>query len=193
MTPKDLRTSALVALGMIAEGNPTAYAMKQAAERSTKYFFGLSFGAVYGDLRMLEERGLVEGRDEPHGRRQRRVYSLTDAGREALEAWLTADSEGVFSFQDELLARLYFADQIPTEETLAVVRRLRARCERELAELEAIEREADVGASCRRFPLELGIALTQTASSWAEQKERELTEPGAENPIGDRAQGAAVG
>src|SRR5919106_1543185 len=119
-TGKELRTSALVALGMIAEGNPTAYAMKQAAERSTKYFFGLSFGAVYGDLRMLEERGLVTGRDEPHGRRQRRVYSLTGAGRGALVGWLTADSEGVFSFHDELLARLYFADMIPTGEALAV-------------------------------------------------------------------------
>ena len=45
-------------------------------------------GTVYGSIQRLEDRGMVEEREDRGGAR-RRVYALTQAGREALEAEAT--------------------------------------------------------------------------------------------------------
>ncbi len=52
--------------------------------------YGVRVGpsVIYPLLRDLEERGLVEGREERIGGRRRRIYEVTERGREFLEEYM---------------------------------------------------------------------------------------------------------
>src|SRR3954468_7081379 len=73
-----------VILGLLAHQPFSGYDMKQAVDRSTRFFWAGSYGQIYPELRRLEREGLIEGEDAPNGGRTRRVYRLTAGGREAL-------------------------------------------------------------------------------------------------------------
>ena len=72
-----------------------AYELKQSLEQE----FGdllpaLNAGQIYVTLGRLERDGLVVGHAVPGDSRGKRVYELTDAGREALAAWIEAPVSG---------------------------------------------------------------------------------------------------
>ncbi len=104
-----LSPTARVILGLLAWRPRTGYEIKQVTDQSTRFFWGASYGQIYPELRRLETDGLVESREEPRGRVPRRVFSLTTAGREALDAWLE-EPEEAYEVRDEGLLKLFFGD-----------------------------------------------------------------------------------
>ena len=88
-----LSPTARVILGLLAWRPRTGYEIKQVTDQSTRFFWGASYGQIYPELRRLETDGLVASREEPRGRVPRRVFSLTQAGQEALDAWLEEPEE----------------------------------------------------------------------------------------------------
>ena len=124
-----LKPGSYLILGMLGTGVSTGYAIKRAVDRSTRFFWAASFAQVYPELAALEQAGYVVGSDEPHGARPRRTYRLTDNGRDALDAWLRSTRVPDFEQRDEGLLRLFFADALPPEDALRLVRRLRVRAE----------------------------------------------------------------
>jgi DNA-binding PadR family transcriptional regulator len=65
---------------------------------------------LYALLSRLEERGYVTFTLEPQeSHPPRKVYALTDAGREALSAWVHSPVERGREFRIEFLAKLFFA------------------------------------------------------------------------------------
>ena len=80
-TAPDLGTPAYVVLGMIVIGARTGYEIKQMVEQSTRFFWTISQAQIYPSLGQLEQAGLVAGREDPQGRRRRRVFEITAAGR----------------------------------------------------------------------------------------------------------------
>src|SRR6516165_9999364 len=86
----DLTTQDYVVLGMVRIGCRTGYEVKQMVEMSVRFFWTISHVQIYPALRRLEEHGLLEGKDDPRGRRARRVYDITEAGEHALCDWLLA-------------------------------------------------------------------------------------------------------
>ena len=124
---------AYLLLGMLRLGLRSGYEIKRGADRSTKNFWPMSLATVYPELARLESAGLITGRDDPHGARARRAYELTDAGGEALTAWLRAPRDAPPQVRDERLLRLFFADALARDEQLALVRRIRESHEAEVA------------------------------------------------------------
>jgi DNA-binding PadR family transcriptional regulator len=124
-----LKPGSYLILGMLDRGIQTGYAIKRTVDLSTRFFWAASLAQVYPELASLEENGYVTGTDEPHGKRPRKTYRLTDEGRAALSDWLHSERVPDFEQRDEGLLRLFFADALPLEEGLELVRRLRARAE----------------------------------------------------------------
>lgn len=124
-----LKPGSYLILGMLNSGVTTGYAIKRAVDRSTRFFWAASFAQVYPELAALEDGDYVVGSDEPHGNRPRRTYRPTDKGHGALDAWLRSDRLPDFEQRDEGLLRLFFADALPPEDALELVRRLRSRAE----------------------------------------------------------------
>lgn len=112
-------------LGMLRLGARSGYAIKKTADLSTKYFWPTSLAQVYPELARLEDAGLVSRSDDPHGARTRSAYKLTGAGETALLTWLRSPRQVPVQVRDEGLLRLFFADALPAEDQIAVVRRVR--------------------------------------------------------------------
>jgi DNA-binding PadR family transcriptional regulator len=165
-----------VILGMLALGKSTGYEIKQFVDNSTRFFWAASYGQIYPELKRLEAVGLVRGRSEPSGGRARTVFELTDAGRQALEAWLTGEPELTYELRDEGMLKLFFSDALPGRR-IENIRAMRAQYERKLAALESIHPMAAAhGPLGPRLTLELGITTTKCVIDWCEAAERRLAE-----------------
>ena len=121
-----LKPAAYLMLGMLRLGVRSGYAIKKAADVSTRFFWPTSLAQVYPELARLERLGLAIRHEDPHGGRSRSAYEITDEGEEALRSWLRSESTAPVQFRDEGVLRLFFADAAPGEDQLALVRRLRA-------------------------------------------------------------------
>jgi len=119
-----LSATGRVILGLLRFEPRTGYDIKRVTDISTRFFWRASYGQIYPELRSLERAGLVVSRDEPHGRRRRRVYELTSAGERALSEWLHG-TDDAYDVRDEGLLRLFLAELMSREELLELVRRRR--------------------------------------------------------------------
>ena len=122
-----LRPPSYLVLGMLRLGARSGYAVKKATDISTRVFFPTSLAQVYPELARLEKDGLVTRREDPRGARSRSAYNLTEGGEAALLAWLRSPRFAPTQFRDEGLLRLFFADALPHEDQIALVRRMRDR------------------------------------------------------------------
>lgn len=89
MAKKDLTTLEYALLGLVGMSPMTGYDVHKVFATTPLAHFSSSPGAIYPALRRLAHSGLLEARlDTSKEARPRRVYSLTSAGGEALDAWL---------------------------------------------------------------------------------------------------------
>jgi DNA-binding PadR family transcriptional regulator len=177
-TQSILTATGRVILGMIALGKRTGYDIKQLIDKAPRLFWAASYGQIYPELRRLQQQGLIEGRSEPTGGRSRTVYELTPTGESALQSWLRSDAEPVWELRDEGMLKLFLSDVASPERRLEVIRAMRARQERKLAQLRAIEAEASGGDSGPYLTLQLGIRVTQAYIDWCGATERRLAAEG---------------
>jgi DNA-binding PadR family transcriptional regulator len=178
--PIKLRPHSYLVLGMVRMGASSGYAIKKATDLSTRYFWPTSLAQVYPELSRLEEAGLVSRRENPHGARARSAYQVTEEGEAALLAWLRSGYEAALQFRDEGVLRLYFADALPREEQLALIRRLRERAqgvaERLASEvLPLADAVAEGGIRHPALVARLGADTYAYVADWLEQREAELT------------------
>ena len=75
----------LLVLATLEDGPRHGYQIALDVEEETDGAFELQHGTLYPILHRLEKDGLIEGQWEEEGRR-RKVYGLTEAGRERLSA-----------------------------------------------------------------------------------------------------------
>jgi len=166
----ELSGTARVILGMIALGRDTGYDIKQLVDASTRHFWAASYGQIYPELRRLEQLGLVRGEERPAGGRARTVYELTGAGRESLRGWLQGSAEPLYELRDEGLLKLFFADSLPASTVLEQLETIRARHERQLAELREIETVARSAPMDGPYlTLQFGIGLSEWAIQWCRE------------------------
>jgi len=160
-----LSTAAYVVLGMVRLGARTGYEIKQMTEQSIRYFWTISPVQIYPSLTQLEASGLITGREDPQGRRPRRVYEITDAGQAALREWLGRPGPIPFELRDLGLVKLFFADALDPGQAHDVLRAVRERSEDRVAALRAVEPTAraarDRGAAYPELTLLMGIAFHQ--------------------------------
>jgi PadR family transcriptional regulator AphA len=119
-----LTPTARVILGLLRLGPHTGYEIKQLTDRSTRFFWGASYGQIYPELKRLEQEGLATATDDPRGNVRRRVYRITEAGERAVAEWLTNPFE-TFELRDEGLLKLFFGRVLDHDELLELIERRR--------------------------------------------------------------------
>jgi PadR family transcriptional regulator, regulatory protein AphA len=97
-------------LGMLAVHPWTSYELTQQVRRSLRFIWGTSEGHLYREQARLVALGWASVEEEAAGRRTRKRYSITDAGRAALGEWLSTEPQAP-GFQIEGILRTFFADQ----------------------------------------------------------------------------------
>src|SRR5262245_3827330 len=158
-----------VVLGLLSFGPRSGYDIKASVDRSTRFFWAASYGQIYPELRSLEDRGLIEGEDSPTGRRRRRVYRITAAGRGALVEWLASPIETI-ELRDESLLRLFFADALPHAEALLLLEGRRRGHEQYLDVLRAIDDLPGEDPPFVDLVLRWGIAFNEWGVQWCDEQ-----------------------
>ncbi len=103
-------------LSILYEGEATGYEIRRlCVEGECAYFVDASFGSIYPALARLETEGLVTSRTEQQdGKPAKKIYSITEAGRDAFVAALGEPlSDDVFRSPFLLFAR--FAHILPAD------------------------------------------------------------------------------
>src|SRR4051795_2171061 len=106
-------------LALLSNAPAHGYELKQALEqRFDGVLPPLNAGQVYTTLQRLQRDGLVAGDQIAQSDRpNKRVYALTDAGREALQRWIDTPSSGA-RLKDEFFMKLALAGMIADPQEL---------------------------------------------------------------------------
>ncbi len=172
----ELSATGRVILGFIASKPRSGYDIKAMVDRSTRFFWAASYGQIYPELKRLAGRGLIEGSDHSQGERPRTVYSITDAGREALSTWMSS-GEQAHELRDEALLKLFFSGHASIEELIGV---LETKREEHLDALQRFREIEPFAASSGDFGpltvLRYGQAYNEFAADWCERTLSELEE-----------------
>ena len=163
----ELTATSYLLLGFLESHPHSGYDIKRIADHSTRFFWQISYGQIYPELKRLVELGLAEQEPGSRGGRTRHLYRINDAGRGALRDWLgRRDHPSGFEMRDGLLLKLFFSDAASPAARRAILEQMRLREEATLAEFRAIEphaREAAVGHGQAKVDvLEGGIKLHET-------------------------------
>jgi DNA-binding PadR family transcriptional regulator len=175
MSSDELTLFSYLVLGLVGRSGASPYELQRMARQGRIYDFA-GESQYYVEPKRLARLGYLEARKEPGKTRERTVYSLTDAGLEALRAW--AGSPLSFPrLEHEAMVLLLSADLVDE----ADVRTSLASLREDIADLSARLDVAEVAA--HRLPhrekyLMMGHRLSRRLLDahleWLDEVEREL-------------------
>jgi DNA-binding PadR family transcriptional regulator len=170
----ELNPTAYVILGLVRKEPRSGYEIKAIVDNSTRFFWAASYGQIYPELKRLDAAGLIVGSDAPTGGRRRTVYEITADGEEELRSWLRQPPQ-TFEMRDEGLLKLFFADALPREEALGILRSMRDQRREVSQRLQAIrELKGEIEDPFPMIVLEGGLEFTEWFADWCERMEARL-------------------
>jgi DNA-binding PadR family transcriptional regulator len=142
-----LSGTANAVLGLLSFGEElSGYDLKKWADHSLSLFFcSPASSQIYAELRRLEAPGYVTSRPVPQDDlRNKRVYRITDAGREQLVTWLETEAIGSPVLKHPVLMRVWLGHLIESDRLREVIEEHR---DRTAARLEDLHRDLDIVAA----------------------------------------------
>lgn len=157
----------------LAEQPLTGYDLAKSFDTSIGFFWHADHQQIYRELRRLRERALV--RDEPipqAGRPDKRLYSITAAGRERLIEW-SQETNPPPPVKDDMMVKLYGLEHVDVAAMREQVAQRLTHHRARLALYERIEATSftDVDTSDptqvgRLLGLQLGLAYERVWIAW---------------------------
>ena len=187
MADRTLNATAASLLGFLHEGPMSGYELASTAQRAIGDFWSLTQSQVYRELAWMAEAGLVQAGER--GARDRKPYTLTDAGRAAFAEWI-GRPPGPETIRHPLLLTVSFGRHVPPQRLAAFIRGHReAHAERLHAyEKQAAAEAADPDAErdpFRAATLAFGIEYERAVMNWFNGLPESIREP-ADETSGDR-------
>jgi len=153
----------------------TGYELKAALDASVHHFWPADQSQIYRTLASLAEEGLAQmDLVEQESRPDRKVYHITEEGKEELRRWLSLRLPAQQSRSAQLV-QIFFAGQLSDEQILAGLEDTRQRLRSRLEEYARVPERAQVYvdrvSSARetffwRLTLECGIRTQQAQLEW---------------------------
>jgi PadR family transcriptional regulator AphA len=164
-------------LGFLNYHPYTGYDLKKIFDSSVRHFWPADQSQIYRTLDRLAKDGLLTMEKVPQeDRPDRKVYHITEAGRTALQAWLSGPTP-MSEPRSAALIQVFFMGQLPDEEILAkfegyaaIMRSILDHYDQVPEQVE--EYKADIGSPREYFfwmlTLESGIRELRASLEWAE-------------------------
>jgi PadR family transcriptional regulator, regulatory protein AphA len=103
-----LTPTSYIVLGLLAWfGESTPYRLKQVVAISVGNFWTLQHAQLYTEPERLAAAGYLTEQRERGGRR-RRLYAITELGREALRRWRAEPTGDIAELRDQAILKLFF-------------------------------------------------------------------------------------
>jgi PadR family transcriptional regulator, regulatory protein AphA len=162
-----------IILGLLQQEAMTGYDLKNSCfDQAIAHLWGADQSQIYRTLDKLVEQGWATCTVEiQHDRPNRKVYHLTETGRDELFTWLQR-SQPLLAVREPLLVQLFFAVHLPNEKVINLLeQQLTAHCNQlNCYQQFALPSLEDSSASrqqvLHRLVLELLIQREQTYVDW---------------------------
>lgn len=174
-----LNATAASLLGFLHDGPMSGWDLAATAQTVIGDFWSLTQSQVYRELASMAAEGLVEAGTP--GRRDRRPYAITGAGRAAFAEWIDREPGGEI-IRFPLLLTVSFGRHLPPERLATFVAAHRAVHAERLAAYEELHAAAESDPSADRFTLaslEFGLAYERAVMDWFDRVAERLTRPEA--------------
>jgi len=168
MSRTNLTPISYLVLGWIAHTPATSYDLKLRVASSVGNFWMFPHSQLYAEPARLAKLGLLAEEHEEHGRR-RRIYSITDAGREALTEWLREPTAEPTQVRDIGLLKLFFSAGLESSDSVIALARAQEESHRKkLAYYEELDDQIPDESNFGRATLRMGIVFERTfAEFWS--------------------------
>jgi DNA-binding PadR family transcriptional regulator len=167
MPDRRLNATAVSLLGFLHMGPMTGWDLAAVAQRMIGDFWSLTQSQVYRELAAMASAGLVEAGDR--GSRDKRPYTLTDAGRAAFTEWVSHEP-GPENIRFPLLLTIGFGRHVPPERLAEIVRNHRAQHAARLAGYQAqLDEFTAMGAELdpyQKATLDFGLTYERAVLDW---------------------------
>jgi DNA-binding PadR family transcriptional regulator len=127
-------------LGLLAMRPWSSYELVKQMGRALHHVLPRAESNVYAEAKRLVVDGLATAEEATTGRRRRTTYTISDAGRAALDAWLRTPARQT-SLESEALVKLLFATTLPLADTLRHIEAFGAEADRSQGPWAAIAEE----------------------------------------------------
>jgi DNA-binding PadR family transcriptional regulator len=139
--PKRSSSSVEVLLGLLAIEPMSGYDLGLTIRQTVGHFWNESYGQIYPNLKKMADSGLVSCETERQkGKPARRIYSITEKGRERLAKWLEVPPQPEIP-RNEMLLKLFFGEQVSPQVLIGYVEQMTKERRAVLEVLERAERE----------------------------------------------------
>ena len=175
-------------MGVLTLGDASGYEIKKAFEDSpVGDFMEASYGSIYPALTKLTDEGLVTCDERAQeGRPDKKVYSITDQGRETfLAAMSSAPSED--KYRSEFAFMMLFADEMSSEQIsqlidLQIMRYRQKRNEKRLVNFRPESKAAQFLAGYGEAVFDASITYLENNRHLLEGSSDDLTPPLPDHP-----------
>lgn len=164
-------------LGILARGPLSGYDLARHLQLPVGYFWQANHSHIYPELARLEAEGLVRHALVLQAHRpSKKMFSMTDAGREALQQWVSTPGEAAAP-RDELLLKVFSLWLIERHQAITLMRAQEQRYLEQLAHFEAIQaslaaefgaalHDPDSPAFCAFATSQCGLLRTRSQIDW---------------------------
>ena len=166
-------------LGLLSYQESTGYELTKMFEDSLNNFWHAQSSQIYRELDRMESKGWVYSKNVVQDKRpNKRVYAITDDGREILKEWLSDADIGFERPHEPFLMKLFFGAEAP-EMTIEWLKKCRDMCQEALIRFPLIipkiiagyAKDIEDGENKSKYwqmTLEFGIAQTEMTAKWAQ-------------------------
>lgn len=165
-------------LGLLAEKPMHGYELKSAFDEVIGELWSLNIGQVYNTLNLLERDGHIVLQEyvEQESRPDRKVYSITEKGREELGRWLREPLEKPRRLKDDFYLKLIFGSRIGERDVRTLIWNQRKAYLQVLYQLNEIKNELDPATDILTLLLvEGGIEHVEADLRWLDKCEERLS------------------
>lgn len=161
-------------LGFLSFQPFTGYDLKKSFDASVRHFWPANQSQIYRTLAQLTQEGFVTQEVMEREGLDKKVYHITDSGRQELHRWL-AEPRAINETREPLLLQVFFGSLISDEEVLNVLRAERDAAAASFEQLKAIYQaygdtvkthENPRGQFLSLLTLEYGILGHQALLDW---------------------------
>lgn len=163
-------------LGFLSYTSMTGYDLTKAFDSSVRFFWYAQSSHIYLKLNKLEKKGLISCEYIiQQARPNKKLYSITPAGKEEFLKWIAQESADDYKTKDEFLMRIFFSGNRTITENIRMLEGFIKDCEKFKERMNTVpesiahyrEAVSDIQSVYWEFTADFGYRRTIMCIDWA--------------------------
>ena len=163
-------------LASLCDSSSSGYDLAKQFDGSVGFFWKATHQQIYRELRKLEKLDLIKAEEiAQEGRPDKKVFSITDSGKQRLQEWISQATE-MSPCKEEILVKLFAGYLVPKETMIQALQHQRQQHSERLVTYQDIEAEIFQNISNCPTPqkyqyltLRRGLRLEEDWITWCDE------------------------